>query len=243
MQTNNAFTILNRLRTDGAIGEYALAGSDRAWRGPIGTYPCAIDILMCKPLKPIQENPVPDSVVRFAEMVADHGPDCRNFNFDGWTVQFLPVATVLSAEAMERAVKHEIELKGFDALVRTRIIRPEHFGTLPAHVASVRLEGPRLARIKDADGHEANAATRPAPPPQQLPPTTHPQPQPTIQPTPPRRRSEARENIQPEPSERPLSPAPWEHKSVERVILRHATKPSMPELRASNDSAAHHGER
>jgi hypothetical protein len=130
MQTNNVFTILNQLRTDGAIGEYVLAGSARAWSGPIGTSPCSIDILMCKSSKPIQENPVPHSVARFAEMVADHGPDCRLFNFDGWTVQFLPVATALSAEAMERAIKHEIELKGFDALVRTRIIREEHFVAL-----------------------------------------------------------------------------------------------------------------
>jgi hypothetical protein len=38
-------------------------------------------------------------------------------------------------------------------------------------------------------------------------------------------------------------PPSWELKCVERVILCYATKPNMPELRASNDSASHHGER
>jgi hypothetical protein len=37
--------------------------------------------------------------------------------------------------------------------------------------------------------------------------------------------------------------ASWELKCVERVILCYATKPNMPELRASNGSASHHGER
>jgi hypothetical protein len=33
-----------------------------------------------------------------------------------------------------------------------------------------------------------------------------------------------------------------EPKSVERIILCYAKKPNMPELRASDDSASHHGE-
>jgi len=37
--------------------------------------------------------------------------------------------------------------------------------------------------------------------------------------------------------------ASWELKCVERVILCYGTRPNMPELRASNDSASHHGER
>ena len=130
MQTKDVFSILNRLRTDGAIGEYAVAGSDRISGGFIDTPPGAIDILMWRPSNPIRENPVPASVAWFAELVADHGPQCMIFNIAGTTVQFLPVTTALSAEAIERAVKHEIELKGFDALVRTRIVRPEHFVAL-----------------------------------------------------------------------------------------------------------------
>jgi hypothetical protein len=96
MQTKDVFS----MRTDGAIGEYAVAGSNRIWGGFIGALPDAIDILMLRPSKPIQTNPVPDSVAWFAERVADRGPDCKIFNIAGTTVQFLPVTTALSEEAI-----------------------------------------------------------------------------------------------------------------------------------------------
>jgi hypothetical protein len=35
----------------------------------------------------------------------------------------------------------------------------------------------------------------------------------------------------------------WELKCVQRVILSYGTKTNMPELRASDDPASHHGER
>jgi hypothetical protein len=130
LRKKDVFSILNKLRTDGAIGEYAVAGSERAWGGFIDTLPGAIDILMSRPSNPIQENPVPASVAWFAERVAESKSSRTNFDIAGTTVQFWPVTTALCAEAMERAIKHEIELKGFDALVRTRIVRQEHFVAL-----------------------------------------------------------------------------------------------------------------
>lgn len=53
---------------------------------------------------------------------------------EGWPVQFVPVASDLEVEALDRALDVDIQLDARRSPVRTRVLKPEHLVAMAAKV-------------------------------------------------------------------------------------------------------------
>ena len=114
--------VLNELKTDGVVEEYAVAGAMAMlfWAEPIPTYD--LDVLVFLPgdettlvsLAPLYEWAAKQGYVAKAEHVV----------IEGVPVQFLPAHNRLAEEAIERAAT--IDYEG----VPVRVVRPEYLAAL-----------------------------------------------------------------------------------------------------------------
>lgn len=140
MSLRKTIEVVVKLAEKGAIERYAIAGAVAALNYIQPTLTDDLDILVSIAhfekhqsglilLTPIEKA--------LAEMGYTERSDV-GYVIDGWPVQFLPVASELDEEALERAIELEIDLTG-DAPLKARCLRAEH-------VVAIAV---KLGRLKD----------------------------------------------------------------------------------------------
>jgi hypothetical protein len=114
---------INRMRTDGVIGKYAIGGAVGAtlYLEPLATLD--IDIFVSLPGPPgaalLTLSPIYDYLTS-----RGHKIDREYLVIEGWPVQFLPPADALEEEALQQAV--EVDVEG----TPTWVITAEHLAAL-----------------------------------------------------------------------------------------------------------------
>lgn len=131
--------VLNRLLSEGLIEAYAIAGAVAAFRHVAATLTEDLDLLVSLKTKGtsglVTLQPLLDRLKALGY---------SDFRMEGlvigdWPVQFLPVASDLDAEALEKAEDVQVPTSKEGISVHTRALRPEH-------VVAIAL---RLGRPKD----------------------------------------------------------------------------------------------
>jgi hypothetical protein len=118
--------VLNRLRAEGVIGPYAIAGAVAAFRHVEATLTEDLDLLVS--LQAVGGS----GLVTIEPILARlHVLGYGEFRMEGvviesWPVQFLPVASPLDAEAVEQAEAVEIPTSEAGVSEPTRALRAEH---------------------------------------------------------------------------------------------------------------------
>src|SRR5262249_15737770 len=108
MGMKQTLDVINRMETDGIIGRYAIAGAVAAYNYVEPAVTDDLDILVSFEDKGYSEFRKEGIVI------------------EGWSVQFLPVADALDAEALARAEDVEVEINRLEGSVKTRVLRPEY---------------------------------------------------------------------------------------------------------------------
>ncbi len=140
MSLRGTIEVVTRLAKEGAIEKYSIAGAVAALNYIQPTLTEDLDILVAvghferRPSGLIMFSPIEDALIRmgYSERT-DLG-----FMIEGWPVQFLPVASALDEEALEKAIDVDIELTG-DPPLKARCLRAEH-------VVAIAV---KLGRLKD----------------------------------------------------------------------------------------------
>jgi len=118
--------VLNRLRAEGVIGPYAIAGAVAAFRHVEATLTEDLDLLVSLQAAGgsglVSIAPILDRLreLGYAEFRME------GVVIEGWPVQFLPVASALDAEAVEQAEDVEIPTSLEGISEPTRALRAEH---------------------------------------------------------------------------------------------------------------------
>lgn len=140
MSLRNTIAVVTRLAEQGAIERYAIAGAVAALNYIEPTLTKGSNILVSiAHLEKRQSGLILLSPIEKA--LADMGYTERvdaGYMIDGWPVLFLPVASDLDEEALERAIDVEIDLTG-DRPLKARCLRAEH-------VVAIAI---KLGRLKD----------------------------------------------------------------------------------------------
>jgi hypothetical protein len=115
--------IINRMKADGIIGRYAIAGAVAAFNYVEATFTEDIDILIPFEAKSTTSLVTLAPILEYLKKLG-HTTEFRNegIMIEGWAVQFLPVriGDGLDVEALAQAGEIEIES------VKVRVLRPEH---------------------------------------------------------------------------------------------------------------------
>lgn len=125
MAIQDTIRVLNRMAAEGVIGSYALAGAVAAYNYIEPTVTDDLDVLVA-----LAPDPSGGSLVTLAPIISWlRTAGYAEFHhegiiIEGWTVQFLPVASRLDAEALEQAVTITLDPDGQTTPVR--IVRAEH---------------------------------------------------------------------------------------------------------------------
>jgi hypothetical protein len=143
MSFEQALRVLNEMKADGVLSEYAVAGAMALlfWAEPIPTYD--LDVLV---FLPASSGPIVslDSIYRWT--AARHHPiDKEHIVIAGLPVQFLPAHNKLADEAIITAAP--LEYRG----APVRVVRPEYLIALylePSARSAKRLE--RAAALRDS---------------------------------------------------------------------------------------------
>lgn len=118
--------VLNRLRAEGVIGQYAIAGAVAAFRHVEATLTEDLDLLVSLETA---GGSGPVSIAPIVERLRELGySELRKEGvvIEGWPVQFLPVANALDAEGIEQAEDVEIATSQEGVSERARALRAEH---------------------------------------------------------------------------------------------------------------------
>ena len=140
MSLRRTIEVVTRLAKAGAIRDYAIAGAVAALNYIQPTLTEDLDVLVSvahfdqRPSGLILLGPIDNALV---EMGYTERTDL-GYLIEGWPVQFLPVASALDEEAVERAVDVEIDQTS-DPPLTARCLRAEH-------VVAIAV---RLGRLKD----------------------------------------------------------------------------------------------
>jgi hypothetical protein len=114
----DALRVLNTMKADGVVGDYAIAGAMAMvfWAEPVPTFD--LDVLV---LLPGQERILIslDSLYRWAES-AGYPVQHEHVLVEGLPVQFIPSPSGLAREALDSAA--EVDYQG----VSVRVVRPEY---------------------------------------------------------------------------------------------------------------------
>jgi hypothetical protein len=118
--------VLNRLRAEGVIGSYAIAGAVAAFRHVEATLTEDLDLLVS-----LQADGGSGlvSIAPILERLGQLGYSefrMEGVVIEGWPVQFLPIASALDAEAADQAEDVEIATSQEDVVEPTRALRAEH---------------------------------------------------------------------------------------------------------------------
>ncbi len=125
MAIQDTIRILNRMAAEGVVGDYALAGAVAAYNYIEPTVTDDLDVLVA-----LGPDPAGGLLVTLAPIIswlraagyAEYHHE--GIIIEGWTVQFLPVASPLDAEALEQAITTMIDPDG--QATPARIVRAEH---------------------------------------------------------------------------------------------------------------------
>lgn len=118
--------VLNRLKFEGLISDYAIAGAVAAFRYVAASLTDDLDLLVAlassAPTGLVTLGPLLERLkaLGYSQFVAE------GLNVEGWPVQFLPVASALDAEALEAAESIELPTGREDEVVEARALRAEH---------------------------------------------------------------------------------------------------------------------
>lgn len=118
--------VLNRLRAEGVIGQYAIAGAVAAYRHVEATLTEGLDLLVSlKTVGGLGLAAIAPIVGRLRELGY---AEFRNEGvvIEGWPVQFLPVASALDAEGVDQAEDVEVATNQEGVSERARALRAEH---------------------------------------------------------------------------------------------------------------------
>ena len=122
---NATLKVINKMVEDGIIRRYAIAGAVGAlyYLEPIAT--SDLDVLISfDEMRQPQKGLV--TLAPIAEYLRKAGyPDFKDEGLlvEGWPVQFLPVASDLDAEGLDRAIEFEMP---DDPPIKVRVLRAEH---------------------------------------------------------------------------------------------------------------------
>jgi hypothetical protein len=129
MGMKQTLDVINRMEADGIIARYAIAGAVAAYNYVEPTVTDDLDILVSFH----EEADQPQSgLISLSPILAYlQGKGYSDFRkeglvIEGWSVQLLPVASALDAEALTRAEELDLEISPLEGSVRTRVLRPEH---------------------------------------------------------------------------------------------------------------------
>jgi hypothetical protein len=146
MSMRNTIEVVTRLAEKGAIQRYAIAGAVAALNYIQPTLTEDLDILVSiAHLETRQWGLV--LLTPIEKALADMGYTERTdvgYVIEGWPVQFLPVASELDEEALERAIELEIDLTG-DPPLKARCLRAEHVVAIAIKLGRLK----DLARVQD----------------------------------------------------------------------------------------------
>jgi len=140
MSLRKTIEVVTKLAEGGAIQRYAIAGAVAALNYIEPMLTEDLDILVSiAHFEKHQSGLI--LLTPIAKALADLGYSERTdvgFIINEWPVQFLPVASELEEEALERAIELDIDMTG-DPPLKARVLRAEHIVAI----------GVRLGRLKD----------------------------------------------------------------------------------------------
>ena len=129
MGMQRTLDVINQMEADGVIGRYAIAGAVAAYNYIEPAVTSDLDILLIFNNSPSGQTPALISLEPIHSYLRAKGYDehrKEGIVIEGWPVQFIPVANSLDAEALAQAEDIELEVNRGEALVKTRVLRPEH---------------------------------------------------------------------------------------------------------------------
>lgn len=129
MAMKQTLAVINAMESAGVIGRYAIGGAVAAYNYIEAAVTEDLDILVSFDGATGQQPAGLISLAPIYSYLRSKGYDehrKEGIVVEGWSVQFLPVADALDAEAL--AVAQEIEVKSNESEegVKTRVLRPEH---------------------------------------------------------------------------------------------------------------------
>ena len=145
MSLRNTIEVVTKLADRGAIQQYAIAGAVAALNYIQPALTEDLDILVS--ISHFEKRP--SGLILLAPIekaLAEMGYTGRTdlgYMIEGWPVQFLPVASELDEEALERAIELNINLAD-DPPLRARCLRAEHLVAIALKVGRLK----DLARIQ-----------------------------------------------------------------------------------------------
>jgi len=158
MAIKKTLEIINAMEADGVIGRYAIAGAVAPYNYIEPAVTDDLDILISLGESPHQANTGLVTLAPIFSYLKARGYEHRKegFVFEGWPVQFLPVANNLDAEALAAAQEVQIEINETVGSVRTRILRAEHIVATSLRVGRPR-DLIRIAQFLEEDAVDTAA--------------------------------------------------------------------------------------
>jgi hypothetical protein len=141
------FALLNRMEADGVIGRYAIGGAVGAifWLEPITTKD--VDVFVTLPTAPggslLTLGPIYDYLLQRGYVAQG-----QFIVIEGWAVEFVPPATPLVEEALERAVERDVNG------ILTRVFTAEHLAAICLQVGRPK-DHDRIIRFVEAEALDA----------------------------------------------------------------------------------------
>jgi hypothetical protein len=139
MSMRRTIEVITKLAEQGVIQQYAIAGAVAALNYIEPTLTEDLDILVS--VADFEHKSGLILLTPIEKALADMGYNQRTdvgISVEGWPVQFLPVASALDEEALEKAIELEIDLTG-DRPLEARCLTAEH-------VVAIAI---KLGRLKD----------------------------------------------------------------------------------------------
>jgi hypothetical protein len=139
MSLRRTIEVITKLAEQGVIQQYAIAGAVAALNYIEPTLTEDLDILVS--VADFEHTSGLILLTPIEKALADMGYNQRTdvgISVEGWPVQFIPVASALDEEALEKAIELEIDLTG-DLPLKARSLRAEH-------VVAIAI---KLGRLKD----------------------------------------------------------------------------------------------
>jgi hypothetical protein len=129
MGIRQTLEVVNGLVAEGVIGRYAIAGAVAAYNYIEAAVTEDLDILIS--FGPATGQPsagliLLNPIVSHLRIQGYTEWRKEGIMIEGWPVQFIPVATELDAEALDRALDIELEMQPGAGGIPTRVLRPEH---------------------------------------------------------------------------------------------------------------------
>jgi hypothetical protein len=135
MGMKQTLDVINGMEADGIIDRYAIAGAVAAYNYIEPAVTEDLDLLVSFDRVPETAQTGLVTLTPIFSYLKGKGHmehEGEGIVIGGWPVQFLPVADSLDSEALAQA--HELELRIADALVKTRVLRPEHLVAIALRV-------------------------------------------------------------------------------------------------------------